>query len=143
MPYRASCPPYAPFARRDRMEPRAIRGATPGIDLALFAYVLFGLAFLLPLMAPIGAVLAYAGRARGGRIARSHFDRQIVLFWRSLLVLLAVGLLHAVVVGLGAITFGAGLVFLALPWGLGLVWAVWAAWSIGTGALSAWRRGPA
>ena len=41
--------------------------------------------------------------------------------------------MHAVIVGLGVITFGIGLVFLVVPWALGLAWAVWTIWAIARG----------
>ncbi|MCQ8279278.1 hypothetical protein NFI95_12585 [Acetobacteraceae bacterium KSS8] len=116
--------------------------AAPGFDLVLVSYLLFAAAFLMPPLAAVGVGLAYLGRGRAGLRARTHFDRQISVFWRSLLALLAIGLLHAAVTGLGAITFGFGLVLMVLPWGLGIGWLVWAAWEIGSGLLAAWRREP-
>ena len=128
-------PAYSlPYDRWDRSN------AAPGFDLVLVSYLLFAAAFLLPPLSVVGVILAYAARNRAGMLARTHFDRQISVFWRSLLALLLIGLLHAAVTGLGAVTFGFGLVLMVLPWGLGIGWFIWAAWEIGTGLLAAWRR---
>ena len=63
-------------------------------------------------------------------MARSHLDWQIRIFWHGVLAFLAIGALHAVIIGLGAVTFGLGLVFLVIPWGLGVLWLVWTVWAI-------------
>ena len=101
-----------------------------GRDLASLNYVLLVLGFLAGITALVAAVLAYWRRTRSFGIARSHLDWQIRIFWRGVLAFLAIGALHAVVLGLGAVTFGIGLVFMVVPWGLGVAWLFWTVWAI-------------
>ncbi len=101
-----------------------------GRDLASLNYVLLVLGFFTGVTAFAAVALAYWRRSRCFGAARSHLDWQIRIFWHGVLAFLAIGALHAVIIGLGAITFGIGLVFLVIPWGLGLVWLVWTVWAI-------------
>ncbi len=101
-----------------------------GRDLASLNYVLLLLGFLTGVTALVAVVLAYWRRGRSFGTARSHLDWQIRIFWHGVLAFLAIGALHAVIIGLGAITFGIGLVFLVIPWGLGVLWLVWTVWAI-------------
>ena len=112
---------YAPFAPIDRA----------GSDLATLNYILYILGFFTAgITAVVGVVLAYWKRSRSFGIVRSHLNWQIRIFWHGLLAFLTIGILHAVIVGLGFITFGVGLVFMVIPWTLGIVWLVWTIWAI-------------
>ena len=102
-------------------------------DLATLNYVLLILGFITGITAVIALALAYARRGRTAGHVRSHLDWQIRIVWHGILALLAIGVLHALVVGLGIITFGIGLVFMVIPWTLGLVWLVWTIWAIARG----------
>lgn len=104
-----------------------------GHDLATLNYVLLILGFFTGITALIAVVLAYARRASVGGHVRRHLDWQIRIFWHGVLALLAIGVLHAVIVGLAAITFGIGAVLLVIPWALGLAWLVWTIWAIARG----------
>ena len=104
-----------------------------GRDLATVNYVLYILGFFTGITAIVAVVLAYARRGGTAGYVRSHLDWQIRIFWHGVLALVAIAVLHAVVVGFGAITFGFGLVFLVVPWGLGVVWLVWTIWAIARG----------
>lgn len=101
-----------------------------GRDLAALNYVLCILGFFTGVTAIVAVALAYGRRHGTAGYVRSHLDWQIRIFWHGVLALLAVAVLHAVVVGLGAITFGLGLVFLVIPWALGFVWLAWTIWAI-------------
>lgn len=127
MTYRSS--PYdrrmvdAPFARID----------AAGRDLATLNYVLYIVAFFTGVTAIVAVALAYMRRGRTVGVVRSHLDWQIRIFWHGVLALVAIAVLHAVIVGLGVITFGIGLVFMVIPWALGLAWLVWTIWAIARG----------
>ncbi len=101
-----------------------------GRDLASLNYILLILGFLTGITALVAVALAYWRRGRSFGAARSHLDWQIRIFWHGVLAFLAIGALHAVILGLGAITFGIGLVFMVIPWGLGVLWLVWTVWAI-------------
>ncbi len=136
---------YDPFVRLGRagrpdLDPGSLD--QPGRDLALLNYVLLALGFFTLVTAPIAVLLAYGRRHRGSALARSHLDWQIRLFWHCVLAWLAIGLLHAVIAGIGALTFGVGLVFMVIPWGLGLAWLVWTVWAIAKGMLLLSRQLP-
>lgn len=140
---------YDPFARLDRRLGRAVRPDDDrgtldqaGRDLALLNYVLLALGFFTLVTAPIAVMLAYGRRHRGGALARSHLEWQIRIFWHCVLAWLAIGILHAVIAGIGALTFGVGLVFMVIPWGLGLAWLVWTVWAIARGMLLLSRQSP-
>ncbi|MBE7212619.1 MAG: hypothetical protein INR65_16495, partial [Gluconacetobacter diazotrophicus] len=60
-------------------------------------------------------------------------DWQIRIFWRGVVALLVSAILHAAVVGLGAITFGVGLVFMIVPWAIAAAWLLWTVWAIASG----------
>ena len=113
-----------------------------GRDLAVLNYVLLILGFFTGITALVALVLAYGRRGGTSGTVRSHLDWQIRIVWHSVLALLAIAVLHAVVVGLGAITFGLGLVFLVIPWALGLVWVMWTIWAIIRGMSRLRRRLP-
>ncbi len=101
-----------------------------GRDLASLNYILLVLGFFTGITAFAAVALAYWRRHRSFGMARSHLDWQIRIFWHGVLAFLAIGTLHAVIIGLGAVTFGIGLVFLVIPWGLGVLWLVWTVWAI-------------
>ena len=101
-----------------------------GRDLASLNYVLLVLGFFTGITAFVALVLAYWRRGRCFGVARSHLDWQIRIVWHGVLAFLAIGALHAVILGLGAVTFGIGLVFMVIPWGLGVVWLAWTVWAI-------------
>jgi len=104
-----------------------------GRDIASLNYILYILGFFTGVTAIAAVVLAYMRRGATVGIVRSHLDWQIRIFWHGVLAFLAIGILHAVIVGLGAITFGIGLVFLVIPWTLGFAWLVWTIWAIVAG----------
>jgi uncharacterized membrane protein len=106
-------------------------GVESGRDLATLNYVLLILGFFTAGITAVAAVvLAYMRRGSATPMARSHLDHQVRLFWGGLLVWLLIGALHWAVVGLGAVTFGIGLVFLVVPWTLGVLWLCWTGWGI-------------
>ena len=113
-----------------------------GHDLAVLNYVLLILGFFTGVTTVIAVALAYGRRRGASGYVRSHLDWQIRIVWRGALALLTVALLHALVVGLGVVTFGIGLVFLVIPWALGLVWLVWTIWAIVRGMNRLRRRLP-
>jgi len=101
-----------------------------GNGLANVTYGLYIAGFFTGITALIGVAIAYASRAEAGPVARSHFDWQIRIFWHCILAGLAIFVLHGVVIALGALTFGVGLVFMVIPWGIGLWWLAWTIWAI-------------
>lgn len=104
-----------------------------GRDLAVLNYVLYALGFFTGITAVIAVVLAYGRRRAAAGVVRTHLDWQIRLFWHGVLLLVASAVLHAVVVGLGAITFGVGLVFLVVPWAIAAFWVLYTIWGIARG----------
>ena len=111
--------------------PRA--DADGGRSLATVTYALYIAAFFTVITAPAGVLLAYLRRRHASALVRSHLDWQIRIFWHCVLAGIAIFVLHALVVGLGAITFGVGLVFLVVPWAVGAWWLVWTVWAIARG----------
>ena len=107
--------------------------ADGGRSLATVTYALYIAAFFTGITAPAGVLLAYLKRRHASPLVRSHLDWQIRIFWHCVLAWTAIFVLHAVVVGLGAITFGIGLVFLVVPWAVGAFWLLWTIWAIGRG----------
>lgn len=105
----------------------------PGRDIASLNYILYILGFFTGITAVVGVVLAYMRRGGTYGAVRSHLDWQIRIFWHCVMAFVAIGVLHAVIIGLGAITFGVGLVFLVIPWALGIAWLVWTIWAIAKG----------
>ena len=101
-----------------------------GRDLAALNYVLYIMGFFTGVTAIVAVALAYGRRRGTAGYVHSHLDWQIRIFWHGALALLAVAVLHAGLIGLGAITFGLGLVFLVIPWALGLLWLIWTIWAI-------------
>ena len=122
MAYRAT----DPF--RIEYEPRA--GADGGRTLATvnYALVIAGL-FTAGITAFVAAILAYGRRGGATPLVRSHLDWQIRIFWHWILAAIVIFMLHWVVIGLGTITFGVGLVFMVVPWGIGVWWLVWTVWA--------------
>lgn len=104
-----------------------------GRDLATLNYVLLILGFFTGISALIAAVLAYLRRGATQGVVRSHLDWQIRIVWHGMVAFLLIGVLHAAIVGLGVVTFGIGLVFLVIPWALGLAWLGWTIWAIASG----------
>ena len=107
-----------------------LSGDRAGRDLASLNYILLILGFFTGITAFVAVVLAYWRRGRCFGTARSHLDWQIRIFWHGVLAFLAIGALHALILGLGAITFGLGLVFMVIPWSLGVAWLAWTVWAI-------------
>ena len=101
-----------------------------GRTVANVTYALYIAGFFTGVTPFIGVVLAYLNRGRASPLARSHLNWQIRIFWHCILAGIAIVVLHALVVGLGAITFGVGLVFLVIPWGIGAWWLIWTIWAI-------------
>ena len=101
-----------------------------GRDLASLNYVLLLLGFVTVVTPIVAVALAYLRRGDFRGAARRHQDWEIRILWHGVLAFLAIGALHAVILGLGAVTFGIGLVFMVVPWGLGVVWLVWTVWAI-------------
>lgn len=101
-----------------------------GRDLATLNYVLLILGFFTGVTAFVAVALALLRRGAATGVLRSHLDWQVRIVWHGVLALVAVAVLHAVVLGLGAITFGFGLVFMVIPWALGLAWLAWTVWAI-------------
>ena len=123
MAYRASNPyrlDYRPLAG----------GSDRGHSLATINYALYIAGFFTGITAIVGVVLAYLQRGNASPIVRSHMDWQIRIFWHCILAGLAIFVLHAVVLGLAAITFGVGMVFMVIPWAIGAWWLVWTIWAI-------------
>ncbi|MCQ8241543.1 hypothetical protein [Rhizosaccharibacter radicis] len=109
-------------------------GVERGRDLATLCYVLLILAyFTAGLTGVVAAALAHLRRRAASPLARSHLDHQIRLFWVSLVVWLLIALLHALVLAFGAVTFGVGLVFMVVPWAMGVAWLCWSVWHIVAG----------
>ena len=117
----------------DRFQIDYAARADDGRSLATVTYALFIAAFFTGITAPVAVVIAYLKRGHASALVRSHLDWQIRIFWHCVLAGIAIFVLHAVVVGLGAITFGVGLVFLVVPWAVGAWWLVWTVWAIACG----------
>ncbi len=101
-----------------------------GHGIATLNYALYIAGFFTGVTAFIGVVLAYMRRGGASPLVRSHLDWQIRIFWHCVLAGIAVFVLHWLVIGLGAVTFGLGLVFLVIPWAIGAWWLVWTIWAI-------------
>ncbi len=104
-----------------------------GRSLATVTYALYIAAFFTGITAPAGVLLAYLRRRHASPLVRSHLDWQIRIFWHCVLAGIAIFVLHALVIGLGAITLGVGLVLLVVPWAVGAWWLVWTVWAIAHG----------
>lgn len=102
----------------------------------LAIYALYAVAFFTAIPAVIGVLFAYRHRNRHGWAMREAFDWQIRIFWLGVLAWVAIGLAHAVVTGLAAITFGVGAVFIIIPWAMIGAWAVWTIWAIARGVFA-------
>ena len=106
-------------------------GSDGGRTLATVNYALFIAGFFTAgATAFVAAILAYLRRGHALPAVRSHLDWQIRIFWHWVLAAVVIFSLHWVVIGLGAITFGVGLVFLVIPWAIGAWWLVWTIWAI-------------
>ncbi len=124
MAYRATDP-----FRIDYEPSRA--GSDGGHTLATVNYALLIAGFFTAgVTAFVAALLAYLRRGSVPSTVRSHMDWQIRIFWHWVLAAIVIFTLHWVVIGLGTITFGVGLVFLVVPWGIGAWWLVWTIWAI-------------
>ena len=120
--------PYRPIFEPFGGEP--FGGPSSGRGIANVNYALYIAGFFTGVTPFIGVALAYLNRRRASLLVRSHLDWQIKIFWRGVLAGVAVIVLHALVAGLGALTFGVGLVLLVIPWGIGAWWLVWTIWAI-------------
>ena len=122
MAYRAADPygiRYEPLVDRDT-----------GRFIANVNYALYVAAFFTGVTALVGVVLAYMRRGSASPLVRSHLDWQIRIFWHCILAGIVIFTLHAVVIGLGALTFGVGLIFMVVPWAIGAWWLLWTLWAI-------------
>ncbi len=121
---------YRPIGpHRIDFEPYA-RTADDGRTIANLNYALYIAGFFTGITPFLGVVLAYMNRRRASRLVRSHLDWQIRIFWHCILAGIAIFVLHAAIVALGAITFGFGLVLLVIPWAIAAWWLVWTIWAI-------------
>ncbi|WP_428394052.1 DUF4870 family protein [Lichenicoccus sp.] len=119
--------PYEPF--RTDLQPFAAP-SDGGRGIANINYALYIAGFFTGITPFIGVVLAYMKRGHASWLVRSHLDWQIRIFWHCIAYGIGIVVLHALVVGLGFLTFGVGLVFLIIPWGLAAWWLVWTIWAI-------------
>lgn len=124
----------------DRYDSRAYRGRPvdrAGRFWAFTVYILYIVAFFSAFPAVIGVAAAYYHRRRHGLAMRETFDWQIRIFWLGVLAWMAIGLAHAIVSGLAAVTFGVGAIFIVIPWAMIAAWVLWTVWAIarGLGAL--------
>lgn len=101
-----------------------------GRVVANLNYGLYLAAFFTGITAFIGVALAYWRRASASPLVRSHLDWQIRIFWHCILAGIVIVALHWLVIGLGVVTFGLGLVFMVVPWGIGAWWLLWTLWAI-------------
>ena len=135
MAYRATEPfriHYEPFAT----------GSDNGHSIATINYALYIAGFFTGVTALAGVVLAYLRRGSASPTARSHMDWQIRIFWHCILAGIAIFVLHGLVIGLAAITFGVGMVFMVIPWAVGVWWLVWTIWAIVKGLQRLSRNQP-
>ena len=123
---------YRPVDAWSLDAPRAY-GSDGGRFIANLTYALYIAGFFTGVTALAGVALAYARRGSAAPMVRSHLDWQIRIFWHCILAGIAIFVLHALVIGLGALTFGLGLVFMVVPWGIGAWWLVWTIWAIAKG----------
>jgi uncharacterized membrane protein len=101
-----------------------------GRTVATVNYALYIAGFFTGVTALVGVLLAYLKRGSVSPLVRSHLDWQIRIFWHCVLAGIAIFVLHWVVVGLAAITFGVGFIFMVVPWAIGVWWLVWTIWAI-------------
>jgi uncharacterized membrane protein len=101
-----------------------------GRTVATVNYALYIAGFFTGITAFVGVLLAYLKRGAAAPLARSHFDWQIRIFWRGVAAGIVIFVLHWLVVGLAAITFGIGFIFMVVPWVIGVCWLVWTIWAI-------------
>ena len=124
MAYRATDPfrlDYQPFAIN----------SDSGHGVATVNYALYIAGFFTGgITALLGVLLAYLRRGSASPVVRSHMNWQIRIFWHCILAGIAIFLLHALVIGLAAITFGVGAVFMVIPWAVAAWWLVWTIWAI-------------
>ena len=113
-----------------------------GHGVATVTYALYIAGFFTGVTALIGVMLAYGRRGSASPLVRSHLDWQIRIFWHCIAAGIAIFVLHALVIGLSAITFGVGLVFLVVPWAVGAWWLAWTVWAIGKGLHRLGRNQP-
>ena len=120
---------YRPIENWSLREPAAY-GLDGGRFVANLNYALYIAGFFTGITAVVGVVLASLRRGSASVLVRSHLDWQIRIFWHCILAGIAIVVLHALVIGLGAVTFGVGLVFMVVPWAIGAWWLVWTIWAI-------------
>jgi len=114
-----------------------------GRTIATVNYALYIAGFFTGgLTALIGVVLAYARRGSASPSVRTHMNWQIRIFWHCVMAGIVIFLLHALVVGLGALTFGVGLIFLPIVWALIACWLIWTIWALIRGLQRLGRNEP-
>ena len=85
--------------------PNAFLGSTP--TNANLVYILFLVAFVIGITAPIAVVMAYLNRGRGPAWIDSHYTFQIHTFWKGLLFAFIGYLTLIVGIGFVILLFGA------------------------------------
>ena len=105
-------------------------GSDGGRAIATVNYALYVAAFFTGVTALVGVALAYMRRGSASPLVRSHLDWQIRIFWHCVLAGIVIFSLHWLVIGLGAVTFGIGLIFMVVPWAIGVWWLLWTLWAI-------------
>ncbi|AQR62951.1 hypothetical protein BZG35_15775 [Brevundimonas sp. LM2] len=98
--------------------------ASEGKPAALIAWGLFILSIpSAALLAPVGLIVAYAGRGSATGIPRQHLDAAIRLFWSVFWWTIATGILLVVSVLLSWLLLP--IVFIFLLWGVLILLGVW------------------
>ena len=118
--------------------------ATDDTTTVNIVYILYLVGFVTGITALIGVILAYVNRDDASELGRAHFNYQIKIFWRGVILLVAAMVLYLVAgiigaatiatgafvtgygsagVGLGAM--GLGSLIMLVPVALSLYWMVW------------------
>ena len=88
-------------------------------------YILYLVGFFTGISALVGVIIAYVNRGDASEVGRNHYNHQIMVFWRGIVLGAVTTVLYIVTTIIGAMTFGLGFLLMILPLGLMLYWVIW------------------
>eukprot|EP00998_Keelungia_sp_KM082_P005888 NODE_2175_length_1121_cov_1.747485_g2157_i0.p1 GENE.NODE_2175_length_1121_cov_1.747485_g2157_i0~~NODE_2175_length_1121_cov_1.747485_g2157_i0.p1 ORF type:complete len:153 (+),score=21.16 NODE_2175_length_1121_cov_1.747485_g2157_i0:419-877(+) len=96
-----------------------------GRNLANIVYILYLVGFVTGLTALAGVVMAYMNRTTSDAVAANHFEHQIAIFWRGVIIMVINIVLYMLIGALSFMTLGIGAILYIVPLALGIYWFVW------------------
>lgn len=106
-------------------ENAAVTGSDGGRSMANIVYVLYLIGFFTGITALAGVVIAYINKAGSSTLAASHFNHQIKIFWRGVILMVVAWVLYLICAFIGAATMGIGFILMVIPFAIGVYWFVW------------------